>query len=296
MECDRGNLQGSAGRPEMIWREFSILLCLLWTGCGLIYENRYDTEHVTSYSNRNMDYLKEKSDFSEQVYRFYEVLFNEEPGHVTMLYDGEDGEEASADVLGYYLSPFKIVKIFSTSMAPKMPEDEELIQKWLDEKEEKAEELLHKVILHELAHHFLVNKYPGLADRCWLNEGLAGLVEEGEIGIEKATFTFWNSSLILVAKAAKKRGYDIMGVLDMSWSEFHDDNERSADYAAGYIICYYIVTQWLPEEIRFDHKVDIIHGMGEDVVASLEDEIYAFLDKLVLVTEVKDETKNTGNP
>ena len=284
MECDRSNLQGCSGRPEVMWRELSILLCLMWTGCGLVYENRYDTEHITSYSNRNMNYLEEQAEKSERIYQIYEVLFGFDPGDLTILFHGEDGEkDVPTEVLGYYLKPFEIVKIFTTSLAPWDPEGK-LTQ---DEADEQEEKLLNTVLQHEIAHHFVLSRYPDLAKRSWLNEGLAGTVEEGVIEEEKASFSLGNPSLIKAAKAAKVGGYNILDVVGMSWGEFHDDENKDGDYAAGYVICYYILTQWLPDSMRFDHKIDILQGIPEEIIISLDDEINAFLDKLEIV-EVKE--------
>ncbi|MEM7234682.1 MAG: hypothetical protein AAF517_21060, partial [Planctomycetota bacterium] len=142
------------------------LLVAPLAGCGLAYKASLQGEQYVVYCDEGGEYLESVQDEIDEIYATYQDLFQidkESLGTTRIYLDGREhrvvDHSYSPNLLGYYVPFFNTIRI-DTRPA------------WAGEGE-----ALRQVLLHEIAHHFFVTKYPEVAEHCWLNEGLAGNLE-----------------------------------------------------------------------------------------------------------------------
>ena len=93
------------------------------------------------------------------------------------------------------------------------------------------------MLLHEIAHHFLVNELPGISGKCWLNEGLAGNLEVGVIEKDRAEFPLLNPVLLKIAQreiTENKNRPLLAELMQSDWKDFHNEETREMNYALSW--------------------------------------------------------------
>ena len=66
----------------------------------------------------------------------------------------------------------------------------------------RSETMLQQILLHEVAHHFVVTEYPAASRQCWLNEGLAGNLEMSLFEGARFEYPLLNPPLFQLAQAS----------------------------------------------------------------------------------------------
>ena len=255
-----------------------ISLCLLSFGCSLAYKNSLSRDGFVVYSNDGREFLEKTGDQIETIYdslaRVFEVP-RPFPWTTRIYLDGQaEGVldySYNPDLLGYYVPFLQMIRIDSRAAASNLVSD------------------LDQVLLHEIAHHFLVNELPGISAKCWLNEGLAGNLEVGVMEKDQAEFPLLNPVLLNIARREIALNGDrklLEELLRSDWKDFHDEKTREMNYALSWSIIYHLLTRELPQELSLKEKINRINAMNKDELTGLESRWRESILKLDLVDEL----------
>ena len=251
-----------------------LLVCAILTGlsgCGLVYDNQYRAQSFTIYSDRSDSFVSRVGRDVEQIYGGYQSLFGVGPrdlGRTTIILEGdgtevdEEDEDGGSNVLGYYVPLLNFISVDTT-------------RRWA-----RSEVMLQQVLLHEVAHHFIVTEHPAASRQCWLNEGLAGTLEVTLFETHHFEYPLFNMPLFLLAQRAvhEKSDLRLNEFVQMDWHDFHGSGEKETHYALAWSIVYFILEQHLPQDQSLGERFNTLYRMADRAdLASLEDEWIHFL-------------------
>lgn len=243
------------------------ILLVILTGCSVFYENKHATDRVAVYSDRNIEYTKKVCHQAETAYFLYTQLFDFDPGFVKIYLSGRDDkaqELKENEPIGYYVKYFRTIRISS------------------DLTTVSTDEGMYIVLFHELAHHFILQKYGSIP--CWKNEGLACVFEQTRVqpigDLDVAVVPCLDNPLLKkIAKKAIINGYNVADVIDYNWLEFHGRQHKMYNYAISYMICHYFLTQAFTEHIDLTQKIDLLSLISDKVAITFADEIREYIIK-----------------
>lgn len=235
-------------------------------GCANFYSHRISTQDYTLYGDESLQQLQTTGDQLTRVIHAYRELF---PSHAAdiprprVIYSEDSLVQRriyTADLHqeGYYLPLFRLI-----GLTPRLPPEERRDGQ--------------TVILHELAHHFLISAYPETGDVYWLNEGIACMLELGffdEHG--KLVLPGYHPWLHLQAQQAlSNQGpaglrAELHELLDSSWFRFHHGRHKTRNYALSWALTYRLM-----EGVRGDLETRI-----ESVLALSDAHIERELERL----------------
>jgi hypothetical protein len=246
-----------------------VLLVQALAGCGLFYDTSYRGARFTIYSDREPAFVEHVGKKVERIYRGYEALFALDPatlGRTTIILQGDETEPADADyspsVLGYYIPLLNYISI-DTHPA------------WA-----RRDGTLQQILLHELAHHFLVTEFPQASNQCWLNEGLAGNLEVTLFDGQRFEYPLLNPALFQIAQAAiydRQHPVGLGEFLDMSWREFHTTSAKERSYALAWSVVYFLLEKHFSREIPLGERIEALYGLDREAILALEDDWRGFL-------------------
>ena len=239
-----------------------IILCLVSCGCGLAYKNRLSRDGFIVYTNDGQGFLEKTGDQIETIYDSLAEVFEIPkpfPWTTRIFLDGQaEGVldySYNPDLLGYYVPFLRMIRIDSRAAASNLVSD------------------LDQVLLHEIAHHFLVNELPGISGKCWLNEGLAGNLEVGVIEKDRAEFPLLNPVLLKIAQreiTENKNRPLLAELLQSDWKDFHNEETREMNYALSWAIVYHLLSSEFPATLSLKERINRIHLMDKTEISALE--------------------------
>lgn len=239
-----------------------VLACCACCGCGLAYRNRLDGDGFVVYSNDGPAFLEKTGSRIERIYDSLSEVFEISrpfPWTTRIFLEGQAEDlldySYAPDLLGYYVPFLQMIHIDTRATATNHASD------------------LDQVLLHEISHHFLVSELPGISSRCWLNEGLAGNLEVGIIGKDRAEFPLLNPILLRIARREINENPDknlLAGLLKNGWKDFHNEKTREMNYALSWALVYYLLSETFPPELPLGSRIKRIHALDEAEITSLE--------------------------
>ena len=239
-----------------------IFVCSLCCSCRLAYKNSLSRDGFVVYSNDGPDFLEKTGSQIENIYTSLANIFDIPrpfPWTTRIFLEGQSEDlldySYAPDLLGYYIPFLQVIHIDTRATTTNHSSD------------------LDQVLLHEISHHFLVSELPGISARCWLNEGLAGNLEVGIIGKDRAEFPLLNPILLRIARreiTANPDTHLLPGLLKSGWKDFHNENTRERNYALSWALVYFLLTEIHPPEMLLGRRIKRIHSLKEDEIISLE--------------------------
>lgn len=145
---------------------------------------------------------------------------------------------------------------------------------------EENQELLDQVLLHEMAHHFILRKFPDLDSQPWLNEGLACVLEVSVFDAEGFEHPLLNPYLLRVARDAIRadpRSADLLRLTGGSSSEAGDASGREQYYALAWSLVYFVLERELPASLPLSDRIGRVCALDPQSVPGLESRWHAFL-------------------
>ena len=253
----------SPARPAALVKLAAIvLLCSLCCSCRLVYKNSLSRDGFVVYSNDGQDFLEETGSRIENIYTSLAEIFDIArpfPWTTRIFLEGQSEDlldySYAPDLLGYYVPFLQVIHIDTRATSTNHSSD------------------LDQVLLHEISHHFLVSELPGISDRCWLNEGLAGNLEVGIIGKDRAEFPLLNPILLGLARREITANPDrtlLPGLLESDWKAFHNEKTRERNYALSWALVYFLLTETHPPGMPLGRRIKKIHRLEEAEIISLE--------------------------
>lgn len=230
----------------------------------MLYRHEYKSDRFAIYSDLSPDFLRRIGPEVEEIFRGYDDLFQlptHKLGHTTIILRGEARDQEVVDLgyspslLGYYI-PF--LNLISVDTKPA----------WTRERA-----MLKQILLHEIAHHFIVTEYPAASKECWLNEGLAGNLEVTLFEEGRFEYPLLNPVLLGIARHSilvDPGAGDLKKLLSLGWSEFHGDGNKELDYALAWALVYYLLEHSLSPEIPLGERINMLYRMDRSLIASLE--------------------------
>lgn len=243
-------------------------LSLGLSGCGLFYDNSYEGTRFNIYSDRNAEFVESVGHKVELMYDGYEVLFDLTPealGKTTIVLDGQDEEpeeDVVPEVLGYYVPLLNYICVDTGT-------------RW-----NRSEEMLQQVLLHEVAHHFIVTEYSAASHKCWLNEGLAGNLEVTLFDEDHFEYPLINPALFALAQRAAfdpTRKDPLGDLVAMSWSGFHKSAAKEENYALSWSLVYWLLQHHLPADLSLGERFELIYRMKPEELEPLQPQWLRFL-------------------
>ena len=251
-----------AHASRLVTATFLLLQPLLGGGCGLFYQSSYVGKSFVLYSDRDQEFMASTSGNLERIYTAYMNLFEldrRELGTTFILLDGDDhgvvDHSYSPNLLGYYVPLFNLIRIDTEPAWARSPG------------------ALHRVLLHEVSHHFIVTKFPGASRECWLNEGLAGALEVTRMDGDRFEFPLMHATLAALARKALSTGKDspsLERLLDMGWDEFHEEEKKVTHYALSWSLVLFMLEHELDGEMPLRERISRLHEMDRDTIAARE--------------------------
>ncbi len=260
----------------------AVLLLLLAggsSGCslvGLFYRHQYRADRFVLYSDHDPEFLARIGPEVEEIYEGYGRLFEIGPrslGRTRIILQGDPRDEEVVDLayspslLGYYIPFFNLISV-DTKPA------------WARERP-----MLEQILLHEVAHHFIVTEYPAAGKECWLNEGLAGAFEVTLFEDRRFEYHLLNPTLLGIARRAAllgKTSLSLKKLLSLDWSQFHRGEEKDLDYALSWAIVYYLLEHHLAGKGSLHDRIKGLYGMDREEIAGLESGFLEFLRRFDL--------------
>lgn len=261
---------GPREAPRRAIRSVALLgglaLAALIPGCTLYYRHRLQYEDFSLYGNQPRPTLERTGGTIQQVFDAYRELFpsiedrvdgarvcyEEDALSQERIFTGELRQE------GFYLPWLDLIHL-----SPRRPRGD-------------ADDL--SVILHEMAHHFLISGYRSTSSRYWLNEGLACSLEvsffdgDGELLTPYFHLGLYGQARRLLREQGEEAfRSEIEGLLGASWFRFHHSDEKNRHYAYSWGLFWQLLrtrTGTLDERVR-------------EIVELPESEVRAAIDGLV---------------
>lgn len=239
------------------------------SGCGVFYRNRVSSPHFTLYSDRSPALLEQVARKLSRIYTAYSELLGvsaQQLGRPAVFLEGEDcvveDLRGDPDLLGYYLP---LLNLIAVSALPASGHDEELLD---------------QVLLHEVAHHFIVTERPQASEECWLNEGLAGALEVCLFDDRRFETPLFNPLLFTAAQNAaygKTPLPRLAALLEMSWDEFHGEEAKEVNYALAWSIVYFLLERKSDPSRPLGERVRELYTRDRGEIVRLEPEWVSFL-------------------
>ena len=248
-----------------------VLAVPLISGCSLFYSNSYHHEHFTIYSNRDQDVTDCVGMDAERLFEIFEYFFDVQmEKHLTISLKGS-GTKAAKDrvdtLMGYYLPYWHFISIDTTNGA--VFKDGEVDRS-----------VVRYILAHEMAHYFILSKFPEVQNKSWLNEGLAGVFEVVLFDDEHAELPYLNPTLFYTTLHTFFNDIDevpsLAELTEMSWGEFHKTGAKSKHYALAWSLCMYLIVIELPREMTFSEKIEAIIEMEPEDFAAMHDDWLRF--------------------
>ena len=250
------------------------LLAIQGTGCslaGLFYRHQYRADRFVIYSDHDPEFLARIGPEVEEIYEGYGRLFQVEPrrlGRTCIILQGDVRDQEVVDLayspslLGYYIPFFNMISVDTKPV-------------WAREKP-----MLEQILLHEVAHHFIVTQYPDAGKECWLNEGLAGAFEVTLFEDRRFEYHLLNPTLLGIARRAAlvdSPSLSLKKLLALDWGQFHRGDEKDLDYALSWAIVYYLLDHHLRDQGSLHDRIQRLYRMDRQEIVALEPQFLDFL-------------------
>lgn len=262
----------AAPRQSGVLRVACVLLPALvpsLVGCGLFYRESYRGRNFVLYSDHSRETTDEIGAKVEQIYDSYLFLFEvdeNELDRTTILLEGEESAvldyNYSPNLLGYYIPLLNLISIDTDALRTHRPGS------------------LEQVLLHELAHHFIVTEYPQASQECWLNEGLAGNLEVSLLDGDHREFPLLNPVLLELARrsvVSAEEPVTLKELLGLNWNQFHRSDSKEKYYSLAWSIVYFVLRHVLPHDVPLGKRIECLYRMDREVIVRLESRWTAFL-------------------
>ena len=235
------------------------LLLAVLPGCSLFYSHTLDYDDFSLHGNQEKQSLRRTGDTIQDVVTTYRELFPhiEEKVHGARILYEED--ELSRERIytgdlrqeGFYLPMFDLIHL-----SPRRPRGA-------------VDDL--SVILHEMAHHFLISAHPKTSSQYWMNEGLACCLEVSFFDEHGQLHTpLFHASLytqarrILRRQGAERFRAELSALVGANWFQFHRSDGRNHNYAYSWSLYWsllrdqpgtleeriHAIIEMTPEEVR----------------------------------------------
>ncbi|MCH2375340.1 MAG: hypothetical protein MK538_14215 [Planctomycetes bacterium] len=245
------------------------VLSTLCSGCGTFRLNQYAGPGFVIYSDRNAQFVAtigKKVDLISDAYTELFQVSRHDMGFMTIVLEGEESNVVdygySPDVLGYYVP---VVHYLSVDTNPIWPE---------------GEGLLEQILFHEVAHHYIVSLYPKASDTCWLNEGLAGVLEVSLHRDRHFEYPLFHPVLFSVSQQiaySNQEFPDLEKLVGMTWTQFHGAQTKEKHYALSWSIVYFILEHHFSRDVPLAQRVEWLCKMTDDEIVALEQPWLRFL-------------------
>lgn len=256
-----------------------IISVLTSSGCSLVYRTSHTDEHFVLYADRDDAFVERTARRTREIFAGFREIFDMDANDLDdtwIFLDGEDDATIdynyAPDLLGYYVPFFRVIRI---DTRPPMTS--------------KAQGL-EQVLLHEIAHHFIVAEYPEATNECWLNEGLAGCLEVTVVEDGHVATPLLNPVLANLARRALREPESTrrLGELVRSdWEEFHTSDSREQNYALAWSAVYYLLTRHLPQDLSLGERIEKLYTLDRDSLAKLAPDWRRFVRQLRPVDELE---------
>jgi hypothetical protein len=254
-------------RPRSSFTSLALALLIL-PGCSLFYRNSHRGSSFTLYSDRSPELLARVGQRVERIYEGYTAVFGIDRsrlGRTRIILEGQDSDVLdlayAPSILGYYLPMLNYIEVDTASVLPQ------------------GEEMLDQVLLHEVAHHFIVTEFPAASERCWLNEGLAGALEATVFDDQAFEVPLLNPVLFSVAQ--RQAFLDDMprvrDIVALDWSRFHAAGTKERNYALAWSLVYFILEHHLPAGKPLGERLETLYHLAPDHLDALTDDWQRFL-------------------
>jgi hypothetical protein len=269
------------------------LLAFQGTGCslaGLFYRHQYRADRFVIYSDHDPEFLARIGPEVEQIYEGYGRLFQVEArnlGRTCIILQGEPRDQQVVDLayspslLGYYIPFFNMISVDTKPV-------------WAREKP-----MLEQILLHEVAHHFIVTQYPEAGKECWLNEGLAGAFEVTLFEDRRFEYHLLNPTLLGIARRAAlidSPSLSLKKLLSLDWGQFHRGDDKDLDYALSWAIVYYLLDHHLRDQGSLHDRIQLLYHMDREEIARLEPQFLDFLRTFDLTGTLIQLSQVPGDP
>ena len=237
-------------------------------GCRVLYENSAHSEHYAVYSDRSaafIDRIDRSVDMILAGYRHLFALSADEVDFLTIVLEGADTDivdhRYTPDVLGYYVPLFRYVSVDAN---PSWPQ---------------GDAILEQILAHEIAHHVLVTIDPAITERCWLNEGLAGVLESGQFDSRGIQQPLFHPVLFELAhrEAYNRQRPRLAEFLQLDWSGFHDLETRERNYALAWSVVFFLLERHTDAGLSLGERITAILKLDHAEIAKHEVAWLAFL-------------------
>jgi len=257
-------------------------LTLTASGCTMFYRYQLKSREFVIYSDLDKEFLRNIAPSVDEIYGGYERLFEMEPaelGRTSIILKGDSSDEQVVDLayspslLGYYI-PF--LNLISVDTKPA----------WTREPA-----MLKQILLHEIAHHFIVTQFPAASKECWLNEGLAGNLEVTLFENGRFEYPLLNPILMGIARHSimvNPQVGSLRKLVGLSWSEFHNDDDKEMDYALAWALVYYLLQNRFPADLPLGERIRGLYRMDRDLIVSFESEWLEFMRNFDLTGKLID--------
>ena len=247
-----------------------LLLAGLSVGCGTLYRHQVVNEEFSLYGNHDATQLKKAGEFIQDVIRAYRLEFPERSAQVPPPRIIYDEDELSRDRIytsetrqeGYYLPFFRLIHL-----SPQHDHDNDDNQR--------------TVILHEIAHHFLVSAFPRTRGLYWLNEGVACALEasffddSGRLVVPLYHLTLHQHARQSLLELGQERfSREVMELVDGSWFRFHQHGDKTRHYAMAWALVYHLLAE---RDGTLEQRVDEILALSRDQLEAKVGELPGWL-------------------
>lgn len=265
---------------------FILLLLPFVSGCSLFYSNIYSHKDFTIYSNRDQEEVNNIGKMAERLFEIYEDLLEVcLDDHLTIYLQGDSNNvvEADADdLLGYYISIlwFDYISL-DTAYSHLNKEDGEIDY---DE--------MRVALAHEVSHYFILAKWPEIANKPWISEGLATVFETLLFDDERSELAYLNLDYYYVAASTiAKENVNLVRLVNIPRQEFYNSERKSAYYSLSWALCTYLLCAELSPGLSFSEKIEMMMQMESDYFSLIEREWTRFF----LLLDVKGTLENLAN-
>lgn len=231
------------------------LLCCL-TGCSLLYERTHEGLGFTIYSDQPEKVTNTVGQHIRLIRHAYQTLFNlsnHELPHLRLFLKGNGLDQERLEpggTLGCYLKFFDWIIV--NGQYPDVMDQ------------------IETVLLHELAHFFATTDYSEISERCWLNEGLAGVLECTLY--ERWHFEYMLFNPFLFESLCQHEWITIENfekTLKADWEQFNRPGDKSRHYAIAWSIAYYLLSSHLNQTKPLGERIKILYSLEEEEILKL---------------------------
>lgn len=215
-----------------------ILLALFCGGCSSLFRHHVENDDFSLYGNQDRERLESAGKSIARAIRSYRELFPTRAASVPAPWVIYKEDELSRQRIfiddsrreGYYLPLLKLIH--------------------LSPHRDHVDDVGDTVILHEVAHHFLVWTFPKTTSVYWLNEGFACALEVSWFGDDGNLVTpLYHATLHQHARQAlfqlgeERFCEEIASLVSGSWFRFHHHGDKTRNYALAWALVYHLLEQ-----------------------------------------------------